>query len=296
MPVNVSWANDTPQYWSTYLPQESDYETTDDYLKAMADASRAYYEDSNPIGQYWDPIGQVTRGGAQTEVEQGLRKLQHKFANIGKDPLNSMGLESWIRNNADLARAGYGAFDELGNPVLDRSVLALIERVLGIEGAPTPPAAAPETPANPNPRVVNIPEPKTDHIQGGPGYFDQTGRWVPTPDGSTFTPPPDEPWWWQGSDGHWHKGEQGTTTGGDVNPQGPPGTNGPPQQEMQPMAATAPIATSNLLAQLGIMPTATVAHDPVGRSDVYPDFILQRLNQRRKGVQNGIPFVPRVGY
>jgi hypothetical protein len=178
MPVNVGWLNEKPQYWSTYLPNKDDYETGEDFLKAISDGSKAYYEDSAPIGQYWDPIGQVTRGGAQTEVEQGLRKLQHKFNKIGTDPLNNMGLQNWITLHPDLAMAAYGAYTPTGEPVLDPAMLALIERLLKIEAKPAP------APTEENPQaVVSDNPPSVTAPQGmvmGPD-----GTWVPDPNGTT---------------------------------------------------------------------------------------------------------------
>lgn len=136
-----SWQYEEPKYWDTYVPQPEDYATTAEW----EDALRAGSEDnSEVIGRYWDPIGQVWRGGKTTTQEQALVK----FGNRG-DSYNaglggaSLRLDSSIGVNPDEARAAYMAYDEFGNSRIDPAVLALIEQRLGIGANEPPPVESP---------------------------------------------------------------------------------------------------------------------------------------------------------
>lgn len=328
MPVNVSWLNDKPQHWSSYLPQEDDFETAQEYLDALQKGSTAYYEDSTPIGEYWDPIGQVTRGGAQTEVEQGLRKLQYKFKNLGGDALNSMGLQSWIQNNPELARAAYGAYTPLGEAVLDPGMLAMIERLLGIEGAPPPATEAPPaavvsdnppsitaTPyvvygSNGEQTIYVSPDQKADPgrvVKGTDG-----NNYIVNPDGTVsvaFYPPdtgPGSPYVPAATDDAVMppKRQVGVQPSG-VNDAAMPPARTPGQgatQESAPLMASA-MTPQDVLAQYGIMPPAQVAQDRVSPIPMpqpgngYSPDMVARFQQRRKQLQTGgRPIVPRIGY
>jgi hypothetical protein len=132
-----SWQYEEPQYWDTYVPQPEDYATTEEWQAALLAGS----QDTSPkIGEYWDPIGQVWRGGKTTEQEQALVK----FGN--RDPSYNAGmggaalrLNSSIGVNPDEARAAYMAYDEFGNPRIDPAVLAMIEQQMGIGPYEPPP-------------------------------------------------------------------------------------------------------------------------------------------------------------
>ena len=304
MPVNVGWLNEKPQYWSTYLPNKDDYATGEEYLNAISDGSKAYYEDSTPIGEYWDPIGQVTRGGAQTEVEQGLRKLQHKFNKIGTDPLNNMGLQNWITLHPELAMAAYGAYTPTGEPVLDPAMLALIERLLGVEAKPAPVPTEPK-----EPRVINVPPgalPDPNH-PNGPGQHPDD---VVPPSTPPSTPPRDD----AVKNNPIGQGVSRTDTVAN-NPIGQgmpaPGT----ENYMAASAGGAGVSDSvrDLLKQMGISPPGTAqgqsfssdynqnAVNQTGiapqQSSLYPPQMLQRLHDLRKNVLYGNkPMPPKIGY
>jgi hypothetical protein len=225
-----SWQYEEPQYWDTYVPQPEEYATTAEYEAALLAGS----QDTSPkIGEYWDPIGQVWRGGKTTEQEQALVK----FGN--RDPSYNAGmggaalrLNSSIGVNPDEARAAYMAYDEFGNPRIDPSVQALIEQQMGIGPYEPPPptnmggGADPRTGGRPLPPNMNddtgIPDaqrhnntwgpssqPPSQTRSGGGGGMSQglnttppdqpydgpqlvyvDGRWVPSRQGSDFTPPP----------------------------------------------------------------------------------------------------------
>ncbi len=326
MPVNVSWLGQTPQHWSSYLPQESDYETTEDYLAALEQGSNDYYENSKPIGEYWDPIAQVTRGGAQTEAEQGLRQLQNKFKNLGDSPLNNMGLQSWIGLHPELARAAYNAYDGLGQSPLDPALLALIERTLGIEAKPAGPR--------------NIGDRLPDDAFDNPPTISHGGNVAPLPPPVSITTTPYTVYGSngeqkvniidgsgdgtsqgavQGSDGNWYvKNPDGTVSQAFYPSDSGPGSAYQPGGQQQAGAMRPPgdrprtesqaVTPQDALAQFGIFPNVETANAPMtalppgmrqggqsGQSGPYPAAIMQRLKQMQKRVGNA-PFVPRSGY
>jgi hypothetical protein len=132
-----SWQYEEPQYWDTYVPQPEDYATTAEWQAALLAGS----QDTSPkIGEYWDPIGQVWRGGKTTEQEQALVKFGKRDksydAGMGGAALR---LNSSIGVNPDEARAAYMAYDEFGNPRIDPAVQALIEQQMGIGPYEPPP-------------------------------------------------------------------------------------------------------------------------------------------------------------
>jgi hypothetical protein len=141
VPTPPGWQYQTPQYWDSYLPQQDDYDDAQTYI----DALKASSEEEGPnSGRYWDPIGQVWRGGRRDDAE--IAASEYNSAKY-LDPNSSfnagmaspeMRLAGKIAHNPDLARAGYNAHDEFGNPILDPAILAIIESQLGI-GAYEPP-------------------------------------------------------------------------------------------------------------------------------------------------------------
>lgn len=251
IPQRPGWQYQSPTYWETYLPQEDDYVDAGGYIDALA-ASAA--EEGPNSGKYWDPIGQVWRGGRRTDAE--IAASEYNSAKY-LDPNSSfnagmaspeMRLAGKIAHNPELARAGYDAHDEFGNPILDPAILAMIEQQLGIGPyePPPPPRGGPAGVADPPPA------PDVDYGEGvPPGYGGYGGSYYtrdyplpaevePIARAPIDAPPP--------------------LTG---MPSGPPGNPGapfrPPGLEGMP---------SGVPGQGGTRPVSTI--DPR-----YPDFILQ---------------------
>jgi hypothetical protein len=142
VPTPPGWQYQTPQYWDSYLPQQDDYDDAQTYI----DALKASSEEEGPnSGRYWDPIGQVWRGGRRDDAE--IAASEYNSAKY-LDPNSSfnagmaspeMRLAGKIAHNPDLARAGYFAHDEFGNPILDPAILAFMEGELGIGAYERPP-------------------------------------------------------------------------------------------------------------------------------------------------------------
>ncbi len=166
-----SWLFGEPDNWDSYLPRPADYETAGDYRDAM----QASAEDTTaPVGQYWDPIGQVNRGGQRTEQEIGVSRFQN--FGMGKDQA-SIRLANLIANSPDMARAAYYAHDEYGNSLIDPAILNMIERTLGIGANKPPPVEGGVGSAgnwtNPNPPVVGTGE----NPWGPPDHAGGEGGW-----------------------------------------------------------------------------------------------------------------------
>jgi hypothetical protein len=252
-----SWQYETPKNWESYVPQPEDYATTAEWEAAL----RAGSEDtSDVIGRYWDPIGQVWRGGKTTVQEQALVKFGDRddSFNAGLGGAN-LRLNSSIGVNPDEARAAYAAYDEFGNPRIDPAVLALIERRMGI--GPYEPPVAPE-PINPAPGAPTPAQPGDD-----------------TPDARRYSD-----WWNQPPNlnedtGQTDAGRHGAWWNSAPPPPGGGGDGRPPlAPPPDPVGAPGVDATARPMA-------ATI--DPR-----YPDWLLQanaQMRRRRPPMQGPMP-------
>jgi hypothetical protein len=143
VPTPPGWQYQTPQYWDSYLPQQDDYDDAQGYI----DALKASSEEEGPnSGRYWDPIGQVWRGGRRSDAE--IAASEYNSAKY-LDPNSSFNAGSYspemrlagkIAHNPELAKAGYFAHDEFGNPILDPAILAFMEGQLGLGAYEPPPS------------------------------------------------------------------------------------------------------------------------------------------------------------
>lgn len=159
----IDW-NAQPQWWAQVLPNKDDYASAEDYLKALQQGSE---DTSAPIGQYYDPIADRTRGGAHTEREQAVRYFNQDWR--FNQPNAGLAMQSWIGLHPEAATQAYQAYDAMGNPQVDPALLAMIEQILGEDAlVPAPPAGEP-TPGEPaKPDLPMQPTP----IGGGGGKPD----------------------------------------------------------------------------------------------------------------------------
>lgn len=135
-------AMNTPQYADTYMPQPEDYETAEEYLAALKE--NAYDPASDPIdGRYWDPIGEVWRGGGHANKpgltghgQASLDALKLARAASANTPMTGGNLALSSRlglMSQDAKENAYGAytFDEdtgAAEALLSDPVRALMEK------------------------------------------------------------------------------------------------------------------------------------------------------------------------
>ena len=141
------WLMDSPQQWDSYLPQTDDYESAEDYIAALQAGSE---DTSAKIGEYWDPIAGVMRGGKATERGQALRKLEWAFNEAvrrGGKGSTMIALHNAIGMlDPETLQMAYQAHDEYGNSRLDPALLAMIERLGGVGPMEQPGGVAPDMP------------------------------------------------------------------------------------------------------------------------------------------------------
>lgn len=130
-----------PTYFQNYLPKPEDYDRLEDYLAALKAGSE---DTSAKIGEYYDPIAGVWRGGKTTEREQSVSKL-NRFLNGFDDPGPGVGLrmQSWMRLNPEAAEQGYLAYDENGRSLVDPIIQATMEKYGFTPQTPLPEAPRP---------------------------------------------------------------------------------------------------------------------------------------------------------
>lgn len=128
------------RYWEDlyFSPQEyaDQGRTAAEYDTYLAEQSR---DTSAPVGQYYDPISGVTRGGAVTERQSAVNKWGGDTM-VGKDvQLQAMLADPTQRAVLDML---YRGIDANGNPLLDPRVMGLMEALGYVPEMPSTGGAA----------------------------------------------------------------------------------------------------------------------------------------------------------